>query len=64
MSTKLRVGGAWALLIASLVGWPVSAFTVAAHEPPFILALSWLAISLTALDILSTQDVRSKQDKD
>jgi hypothetical protein len=46
-----------------LVGWPISALTFAAGEPPAILGLSWLAITLTALDILSTQDVRREQDK-
>jgi hypothetical protein len=39
----------------------LSQLTVARNEPPFILALSWLAIILTAVDILSTQDVRDKQ---
>lgn len=41
---------AWALLVGSLVGWPVSALTLARSEPQFILGLSWLAIILTALD--------------
>ena len=61
MSTKLRVIAAWILLVAAIIGWPLTQFTVARHEPPFTLALSWLAIILTAADILSTQDVRSKQ---
>ena len=63
MKPKTRVRFAWALLVASIVGWPVSALTFAAEEPPSILGLSWLAITLTALDILSTQDVRQEQDK-
>lgn len=63
MSPKARVVAAWILLGASLVGWPISALTFAAGEPPAILGLSWLAITLTALDILSTQDVRREQDK-
>jgi hypothetical protein len=41
---------AWFLLIGAIIGWPVTQFTVARDEPPFILALSWLAIILTALD--------------
>lgn len=64
MSPKTRVRLAWVLLVASLVGWPVSALTFATGEPPVVLGLSWLAITLTALDILSTQDVRREQDKD
>lgn len=38
--------------------------TIAREEPPVVLGLSWLAITLTALDILSTQDVRKTQDDD
>lgn len=53
------MAGAWVLLIGSLIGWPLSAFTWAKHEPQFILGLSWLAIILTAVDILGTQDVRN-----
>jgi hypothetical protein len=41
---------AWVLLIGSIIGWPVTALTVASDEPPFVLGLSWLAIILTALD--------------
>lgn len=62
MDPKWRVRGAWVLLIGSLIGWPLSAFTWAAGEPPFILGLSWLAITLTALDLLSTQQVHRDQD--
>ena len=62
MTPKTRVKIAWVLVIASLLGWPVSALTVAKNEPQFVLALSWLAITLTAADILSTQDVRKTQD--
>lgn len=62
MNPKNRIRMAWGLLGASLIGWPVSQFTLAKEEPPFILALSWLAIILTAVDILSTQDVRKHSD--
>lgn len=62
MSPKVRVWAAWALVAVCLVGWPLSALTVARGEPPFILALSWIAILVTALDVVSTQDVRSKQE--
>ena len=64
MNPKWRVRGAWVLLIGSLIGWPWSAFTVAKDEPPFILGLSWLAITLSALDLLSTQQVHEKQTED
>jgi hypothetical protein len=62
VSPKVRVWAAWALVAACLIGWPLSAFTFARNEPQFILALSWIAILVTALDVVSTQDVRSKQE--
>lgn len=62
MKPALRVRLAWGLLVASVIGWPLSALTFARDEPPSILALSWLAITLTALDIVATQDVRKNQD--
>jgi hypothetical protein len=58
------VRGAWALLILSIIGWPLTQFTVAKDEPPFVLGLSWFAIVLTAVGILATTDVRREQDKD
>ena len=60
---RLEVALAWALLIGSLIGWPLSALTVAKDEPPFILGLSWLAISLTALDFLKSARVHRDVDK-
>lgn len=59
---RARTIGAWVLLIGSTIGWPVSAFTLARHEPPFILGLSWLAIILTAADLLSTSQVYEQQE--
>lgn len=53
---------AWTLLIGSLAGWPLSLFTLARDEPPFVLSLSWLALVLTAMDMLFTAQV--KEDKD
>lgn len=58
---KYRVRGAVFLLVISLIGWPVTALTIFKDEPQGILGLSWLAISLTALDVLLTSDVRDKQ---
>lgn len=57
-----RVRAAWTLLALSLVGWPLSAFTWAKDEPQFILGLSWLAITLTCLDVVFTADVRREVD--
>lgn len=61
-AARLRTIGAWVLLVGSMIGWPLSALTWAADEPPFVLGLSWLAIILTSLDLLSTSQVYEKQD--
>jgi hypothetical protein len=63
VAPQLRRKVALIILIASLVGWPLSAVTIARHEPPVVLAISWLAITLTCLDVLCTTDVRV-QDED
>lgn len=57
-----RVRGALALLVVSLVGWPLSALSWAQDEPQFVLGLSWLAITLTCLDVVFTADVRKEQE--
>lgn len=58
-----RVRIALLLLLLSLVGWPASALTFARGEPPTVLGLSWLAITLTCLDVLFTSQVHEKQDR-
>ena len=52
-----------ALMVITLVGWPLSALTWASGEPQFVLGLSWLAITLTAVDVALTADVRVEQDE-
>jgi hypothetical protein len=52
------------LLVFSAIGWPVSAILTWNQEPQFVLALSWIAIILTALDALWTADVAEKQDQE
>lgn len=49
------------LLTTSMAGWPVSAFTFARGEPATVLALSWLAITYTSIDILLTAEVHDQQ---
>lgn len=49
---------AWLMLIGSSIGWPVSAFWLAKEEPQFVLGLSFLAIILTALDMIWTAEVK------
>lgn len=62
MRPVLRVRLAWALLVATLVGWPAS--LVLTNEPATILSLSWLALTLTCLDIVATADVRAANEPD
>lgn len=64
MDPKWRRRAAALLIVVSLIGWPASALTFAKGEPQFILALSWLAITLTAIDVWSTQDVRREQEQE
>jgi hypothetical protein len=62
VSPEARRAGAAIVLLLSIIGWPVSALTFARNEPPTVLGLSWLAITLTALDVLFTADVRVQQE--
>ena len=58
--TWLRVS--WLLLFTTMIGWPVSAMTVASGEPQVVLFLSWFAIWLGALANLIAGEVRAHQD--
>lgn len=58
-----RVKFAWFLLVASLVNIPLSIFWYANTEPPVILVLSWLAITITAYDIIMTSRVKDDTDE-
>ena len=64
MGKRLEVALAWTLLTASLIGWPLSALTVAKDEPPFILGLSWLAITISALELLKSSRIHQDADED
>lgn len=55
---------AWTLLVGSLVGWPLSAIWWARDEPQFVLGLSWLAITLTATDLLKSSRVHRDQQEE
>lgn len=54
---KIRTYVAVGSFVGSLIGWPISALTVAKDEPQFVLGLSWLAIMITAWDVLTTSQV-------
>jgi hypothetical protein len=59
---KARKILAWSLLVIGLIGWPVSQLTFARNEPPMVLALSWLAIILSALDAVFIVKVEEEND--
>lgn len=51
----------WAAAV-TVVAWPAGQFTIFKNEPPATLALSFLAILVTALDLAATTDVRKTQE--
>jgi hypothetical protein len=55
-----RIVMAWCILIPSVIGWPLSIFWLARDEPPYVLSLSWIALILTAINILITADVKER----
>ena len=61
---RARVIAAWILLVSSLIGWPLTAFTVAKDEPQFVLGLSWLAIVLSSAELLTASQVHEEQSQD
>lgn len=61
---RARTIAAWVLLVGSIVAWPVSHFTFAKDEAPVTLALSWFAIVLVALDLVTTSQVAERADSD
>lgn len=59
-----QVKFALVLLTVSVLGWPLSALTFARHEPATVLGLSWMAITITAVDVLFTSRVHEAQQTD
>lgn len=64
MIRRARTIAAWVLLIGSTIGWPISQMTVAKHEPPFTLGLSWLAIVISSAELLTASQVHEDQKRD
>lgn len=62
ISPGARRRAAAGLVVVTVAGWPLSALWLAKDEPPFVLGLSWAALTLTALDILATSVVREQED--
>lgn len=61
LSPVARLRLAWLTLVLSILGMLISLVFVH-NEPPTVLALSWGAITITAIDILCTSDVRATQE--
>ena len=61
MSPDARIRLGWVLFVVSVIGWPVSALTIARQEPQIVLFLSFFAIWLTALDFISIEKARKEQ---
>jgi len=55
-SRSFRLKLAWGMFWGSLVGWPVSVWLT--DEPIFILSLSWLAITVTAYDVICSTELK------
>jgi hypothetical protein len=64
MKQKTEVWLAGALLVLSILGWPISALTFAKGEPPTVLGLSWFAITLTAADYFKNARAHKDQEED
>jgi hypothetical protein len=54
---RARTIAAWILLVGSTVAWPISHFTFAKDEAPVTLALSWFAIVLVAMDLVTSSSM-------
>ncbi|MGI5247787.1 hypothetical protein [Dactylosporangium sp. CA-139066] len=57
---RARTIAAWALLIGSIIGWPVAAFGPARHEPQFVLGLSFLALIVESASLLTASQVHEE----
>lgn len=70
LSPERRRRFALILLVLTLIGWPSTHVALLITHPAgssdwvfhLLLALSWLALTITALDLLATTDVRAEQD--
>lgn len=61
---RARTVAAWALLVGSIIGWPVCALWLAADEPPVVLGLSFLAIIIESASLLTASQVHEEQGDD
>lgn len=60
----IRTICAWVVIDLVLINWPVSMFTYASNEPPLILSLSWLALLIEAISLLTASQVHEETGTD
>lgn len=58
---KLKVIFGWCLLVTVAVNWPLSLFTYASSEPPIVLSLSWAALFIESITLITTAQVHKDQ---
>ena len=61
---RARTVAAWVLLVGCLLGWPVSALTLARGEPQFVLGLSWMALVIESANLLTSSQVKEGQKRE
>lgn len=64
LKPKYQIWMSWFIIISSIIGWPLSALTVAKDEPLVILSISWLALIYSGYSALvAAQADKHIQDK-
>jgi hypothetical protein len=58
---KAKVWLGWALLVGSLISWPLAIFWFAKTEPPFVVSLSELALVIESLSLITASEVHEEQ---
>jgi hypothetical protein len=58
---KLRVLLGILIEVAVLINWPLSMFTYAATEPPVVLSLSWAALAIEGLTLITASQAFEEQ---
>jgi hypothetical protein len=59
---KAKVAFGWTLLVCCLIGWPASILWWATTEPVFVLSLSWMALVIESITLITASQVRRDQD--
>lgn len=62
LTPKLQLQLAWAQLVVTLIGWPLSLWLV--QEPPVILSLSWWAVLVTSLNYIASAEANVSVSKE